>query len=233
MYILATNWFLDLLRTFFLSIDTIVFGLIETIYELLIAIARTSVLSQADIIDVAERVYALLTIFMVFKVTFSLIMYTVNPDEFSDKSKGVAKLGTNIIISLCLLILTPYIFSYAYQIQTIVLEDNAIASLIFGEKYDNTNNPLNSAGEKMSFIVMTPFFSPNLGIDSLYQCAKLTQGNGKFNQECSGLNDKYEVNGGDTESMAALLPEEDDEAKVDLQNYVVGFEMGNFDMFFR
>ena len=106
-------WFQTLIRTFFFNIDKLVYDFISTLYEILINIARTSILSHADLAIVANRLYELLAVFMVFKVTFSLIMYVVNPDDFSDKSKGVTKLGTNIIISLSLLILTPYIFSYA------------------------------------------------------------------------------------------------------------------------
>ena len=132
MYVLSLNmWFQKLMRQFFFNIDSVVFNFISGIYDLLISIARTSVLSQADIIEMADRIYKLLAIFMVFKVTFSLIMYVVNPDDFSDKSKGISKLGTNIIISLTLLILTPYVFNMAYTLQTIVLEDNSIAALIF------------------------------------------------------------------------------------------------------
>ena len=107
MFVLANMWFQTLMRQFFFNIDKIVFNFISTIYDFLVSIARTSVLSQADIIDMADRIYKMLAIFMIFKVTFSLIMYVVNPDDFSDKNKGVGKLGTNIVISLSLLILTP------------------------------------------------------------------------------------------------------------------------------
>lgn len=180
MYILANMWFQTLMRQFFFNIDKIVFGFISTIYDLLISIARTSVLSQADILDMADRIYKLLAIFMVFKVTFSLIMYVVNPDDFSDKSKGVSKLGTNIIISLALLILTPYIFSYAYQLQTIILEDNSMATLIFGndkndenEKDKSNSSLINSAGDVMAYTTMQPFFIPNVSFEELAVCVDL------------------------------------------------------------
>lgn len=173
MYILSANmWFQTLMRQFFFNIDKIVFNFISIVYDLLISIARTSILSQADIIDMADRIYKLLAIFMIFKVTFSLIMYVVNPDDFSDKTKGVSKLGTNIIISLALLILTPYIFSYAYQLQTIILEDNSLASLVFGSSGEE-NKFLNTAGEDMAFITMKPFFMPNTSIVALADCIEL------------------------------------------------------------
>ena len=100
MFVLANMWFQTLMRQFFFNIDKIVFNFISIIYDFLISIARPSILSQADILDMTGRIYKLLAVFMIFKVTFSLIMYVVNPDDFSDKTKGVGKLGTNIIISL-------------------------------------------------------------------------------------------------------------------------------------
>lgn len=173
MYVLSLNmWFQKLMRQFFFNIDSIVFNFISSVYDLLISIARTSVLSQADIIDMADRIYKLLAIFMVFKVTFSLIMYVVNPDDFSDKSKGISKLGTNIIISLTLLILTPYAFNMAYTLQTIVLEDNSIAALIFGDD-SGQNEFLNTAGDSMAFIAIRPFFMPNVSIDKMADCTTL------------------------------------------------------------
>ena len=149
MYILANMWFTKLIKQFFFWVDKIVYNFISYIYDLLITIARTSVFTQADIADMASRIYKLLAVFMVFKVTLSLISYVVNPEDFTDKTKGVAKLGSNIIISLALLILTPYLFSYAYQIQTIILEDNSLATLIFGGGECN---------KEASFFKITPLY---------------------------------------------------------------------------
>ena len=156
MNILAINtWFVTLIKQFFFSLDQVVFNFISEIYDLLISIARTSILTQADIADMADKIYALLTVFMVFKVTLSLITYVVNPDDFADKSKGLSKLGTNIIISLSLLVLTPYIFSYAFELQTIILEDNSLAKLIFETEGDGDSGSfINTAGDEMAFTAM-------------------------------------------------------------------------------
>ena len=51
MYILSVHmWFQNLIRQFFFSIDKVIYSFIPTIYNLLIDVARTSILSQADII---------------------------------------------------------------------------------------------------------------------------------------------------------------------------------------
>ena len=229
MFVLANMWFQTLMRQFFFNIDKIVFNFIPTIYDFLVSIARTSVLSQADIVDMADRIYKMLAIFMVFKVTFSLIMYVVNPDDFSDKSKGVGKLGTNIVISLSLLILTPYVFNLAYQLQTIILEDNSLSVLIFGEANENTNDSaFNSAGDNMAYITMTPFFTPNLALDGLNECSILTTKEGsevKFNGSCE-------------EALMTYTTDEDGNensrfTEQTLKTYMGGVTLANLSVMFR
>lgn len=219
-------WFTKLIKQFFFWIDKIVYNFIPAIYDLLLDIARTSILTQADIADMADRIYKLLAIFMIFKVTLSLITYVVNPDDFSDKTKGVAKLGTNIIISLSLLILTPYIFNYAYQLQTIVLEDNSLATLIFGDDLGEESF-LNSAGDEMSYIAMQAFFSPNLSLGELHECTTLYEpvydetgkpDGKKFNEACK--------------TALESLPD-DNFSSTTLQNYVAGVENSNLGLMFR
>lgn len=230
-------WFFELIRKFFFSLDRIIYNFIPDVYDLLISIARTSVLTQADIIKMAERIYDLLAIFMVFKVTLSLITYVVNPDDFSDKNKGLSKLGTNIIISLSLLVLTPYIFRYAYQLQTIILEDNSLATLIFG-KNENGDNFLNSAGEEMAYIAMTPFFLPDTSIPQQINCIRLItveeDGSSHFNSDCSGLDENYDkLSSGTDRTMVALTEDNDEFDETALKNYVLGVEKRNFKMMFR
>ncbi|MBR6690839.1 MAG: hypothetical protein IKL65_05855 [Bacilli bacterium] len=247
MYVLSINmWFQTLMKQFFFGIDQVVYNGISSIYNLLIAIARTSVLTQADILDMADRIYKLLAIFMIFKVTLSLITYIVNPDDFSDKSKGISKLSMNIIISLGLLILTPYIFNMAYRLQTIILEDNTLGTLIFGGGDNNTSSDfINSAGDDMAFITMSAFFSPNTSITEFQECVELTVQetktvNGKqtsvtkFNPKCSGLktDGTYEQDPSLGKTMATLAGT-DKFSMMALQNYVVGVENRNLGLMFR
>ncbi len=227
MYILSINmWFQTLMRQFFFNLDRIIYGFISSLYDLIISIARTSVLSQADIADMADRIYKLLAIFMVFKVTFSLIMYVVNPDDFTDKEKGVSKLGLNIMISLGLLVLTPYIFNMAFQLQTIILEDNSIAAIIFGKKAESKSgvNYLMDAGDSMEFIAMQPFFYPDSslnvnGENVLAPCTQVYDFEGQLNDEC----------------MTALESITDDYnfSSTTLATYKRGLETKNHDLIFR
>ncbi|MBQ2946901.1 MAG: hypothetical protein IJE04_03525 [Bacilli bacterium] len=246
MYSLSINiWFQKLMKQFFFGIDSVIYNFISSIYDLLISIARTSVLSQADILEMADKIYKLLAVFMIFKVTFSLITYVVNPDDFSDKNKGISKLITNIITSLGLLILTPYIFNMAYRLQAIILEDNTLATLIFETEKEQAGGTagdfLNSAGDEIAFMTMRPFFTPNTSIKELQGCIDLTDINGKFNPICSGIDNEtkekcnsagecgveVEENFDASNTMVAII----DEKLV--QNYVVGINNKNLGLMFR
>ena len=133
-------WFIKIMVRFFFTIDSALFNFIATLYDLLIAISRTSVLSQGDIAQFATRIEILLGIFMLFKMSFSLITYIVNPDDFTDKQKGFGKLVQNSVISLVLLVLVPYIFQMAFSLQAKILDDNILAKLLLGEKIQDKKN---------------------------------------------------------------------------------------------
>lgn len=184
-------WFAKIMVRFFMAIDSTLFNFIATLYDLLIAISRTSILSQGDIAQFASRIELLLGIFMLFKLSFSLITYVVNPDDFSDKSKGFGKLIQNAVISLAMLVLVPYAFQMAFNLQAKILDDNLLAKLLLGDKLTDVDSDgtetnatiMDSAGHTMAFQVMLPFFSPRVSLSSLNECIRIYDEDG-FNDSC-------------------------------------------------
>lgn len=235
-------WFEKLVRQFFYLIDSTVYNGIVNVYRLLIDISRTSVLSQSSIQSIGNRLYQMLAIFMAFKIIFSLIMYVVNPDDFSDKSKGVSKLGLNVVITLSLLVLTPYLFSYAFRLQNIILESNSIGTLIFGDFESDSDTEFSifaSAGDDIAFYAMKPFFLPKSTISGLTSCATVEE-NGKFNEKCSGIDFESENDdqfSGYSDSLAGFVDDdtnyETNYSLTDVKNYVYGFEKKRLPLMFR
>lgn len=211
-------WFLQIVRSFFYMLDSTLFNFIPTVYDLLISISRTSILSQGQIKQFADRIQLLLGVFMLFKVSFSLITYIVNPDDFSDKAKGFGKLWMNIILSLIMLIGVPYIFSMAYDLQARVLEDNVIGTLILGQKPED--NYINTAGQNMAYSIMIPFFLPNVSNNELTTCVNLYNEAGDFNEECRTK--LYEVTNRDANKKEAII-----------ENYRMGVENKSLGLTFR
>ena len=166
------NWFTDLLNMFFTFLDRIVYGLITFLYQLLLYLANLDLFGMSDlsspdnvITNFSGRVYALLGIFMLFKVSFSILQYMVNPDDFSDKSKGFGKMVTNVLVSLCLIVAVPYIFQLAFEAQGIILKSNFLGHLILGETVSGTNidevdmSVNEEMAEDLQFLVYGSFFS--------------------------------------------------------------------------
>ncbi len=159
-------WFIDIIRSLFFAIDGIIYSFIVTVYNLFVDIAQTSIFTE-EVIDLfASKVYALLGIFMLFKVSFSILSYIVSPDDFLDKTKGFSKLISNIIITLTLLIATPWIFTQAMEIQRIILRDNIIGK-IFSTSNVNTQ-VVTDPGSTMAYETFKAFY--HLDIDSFPEC---------------------------------------------------------------
>ena len=169
------NWFTDILNMFFTFLDRIVYGLITFLYQLLLYLANLDLFGMSDlsnpdnvITNFSSRVYALLGIFMLFKISFSILQYMVNPDDFSDKGKGFGKMVTNVLISLCLIVAVPYIFSLAFEAQGIILKSNFLGQLILGNTTtsgESTSESLKDMNlneemaEDLQFLVYGSFFS--------------------------------------------------------------------------
>ncbi len=120
-------------KSIFGLIDSMVVFVIKYLYQLIIAIADTNVFGNV-IYHYLGRIYVFLGIFMVFKLSISMINYIINPDALTDKSKGFGKLISNVIISLILLVATPTLFTVAFDIQEDILTSNAIYQIVTGRE---------------------------------------------------------------------------------------------------
>lgn len=160
------DWIVGLIRQLFFMIDKVIYSFIVTVYNLFIDIAQTSIFTE-EVIDLfASKVYALLGIFMLFKVSFSILSYIVSPDDFLDKSKGFSKMISNIIITLTLLIATPWIFSQAMEIQRIILRDNIIGKIFSTNGVNNSS--LTDAGNTMAYETFKAFY--HIDTDTYPEC---------------------------------------------------------------
>ena len=79
---------MDLIRLTIGTIDRIIYWLISVVYDTIDALANLSIFSGENISEISNRIYVFLGIIMLFKVTFSLITYLINPDTMNDKTQG-------------------------------------------------------------------------------------------------------------------------------------------------
>ena len=167
----------NLFRTLMFFFDNIIYGLIPTIYKLFIYLSNINLFTTSDtnpLYQLIEHVYVLLGIFMLFKVSFSLLQYLVNPNDFSDSSKGVGKLVTNVLVVLVLLVSVPYIFNKASELQSTIVQKNIIGQLILGttasggESGDSTitANKAEVMAKDLQFTLYGAFFKVNSSIEA-------------------------------------------------------------------
>lgn len=191
---MGPSWFLDILRELFHYIDWVVYGVVNLVYQLFIMISELTIFKNATIEAFASRIYALLGIFMLFKVTFSLITYILNPDAFVDKSKGVGKLVTNFIVVIIGIIVVPYAFQAAYSLQAVILKENVIGNIIMGTSSnlseEDAENYIRDGGKLMSFSTLSAFIriNPDVAGDdcSNNPVIKDASGNYSLSSACDG-----------------------------------------------
>lgn len=187
----------NLLRTIAFFLDNVVYGLIPQIYKLIIYLSEINLFGASGdnnpIQDVVSRIYVLLGIFMLFKVSFSLLQYLVDPNAFRDSSKGMGKLVTNVLVALVLLVSVPMIFEQAANLQTIIVQNNAIGQLILGrnasgdismETSDGKISPegVEEMAKDLQFVLFGTFYTLNMDSASI---VGNTGTQGPFNA-CSG-----------------------------------------------
>lgn len=136
----SVNLISDVFRLLFFFIDGAIYSLIPAVYGAIYDLYDFSVLFQDNTLSelvnrMTTSIYSFLSIFMFFRVAFSLIVMLVDPNAIDDKEKGAKKIVSNIMICLVLIIVVPTIFKYAKQIQATALEEHWIERIIIGESF--------------------------------------------------------------------------------------------------
>lgn len=87
----------------------------------------------ADKIDsMTDSIYTLIAVFMLFRITVTMIEYLIDPDKLTDKSSGTGKLITRIIISLLLVIsFNSIIMPKVVDLQNALLSPDSILFKFF------------------------------------------------------------------------------------------------------
>ena len=117
-----------------LTLDTLIYGLISSAFKVFMAIASARLLSSDAYYAIANKVYLIIGVLMLFVLSYAMLKAIVNPDE-GKKSFGPG-LIKRIVIAVVGLAIAPALFNFMYQIQGLVLEHNVLGKLFF--RSDNT-----------------------------------------------------------------------------------------------
>ena len=184
------NAFMDGVRAVFAQLDKFIYWIVGIIYDLIEVLAKFQLFGNDLFSKFSTKIYGILGLFMLFKISFSLLNYIVDPDSFSDKSKGMGSIVKNIIIVLILIILAPFAFDLMTEAQNIILDEDILERFIFGinddENYITVNKSnykdfqmnslcgdkfatVNGEGHFISLSVFSAFYQPNFDILFFYQ----------------------------------------------------------------
>ena len=184
-------------RTLFALLDSVVYGFISIVFQLIFqigAIAFDSTTATA----VTDKVYVILTVFMIFKIIVSMITYLVNPDTITDKQQGAGKLIGRVIVTLMMLIMLPLLFDNFLmdpELHEGIME--TLPRLILGKKISTGDDTVKNMGDEISWSVLKGFVVNNK------QCSELASGSDEI--VLPGHGTTYLVSGGKTDAVSIVL----------------------------
>lgn len=150
-----------------LKIDAIVYTFIDWIYQIILMLANGDILGNTALVDeLINRVYIIIGVIILFLVAYSLLKNLVNPDEALKGKESPIKIVQNVIVSVVLIAIIPYIFTFAMDFQTSLLKQNTIGKLILGEGSSEnvSSSTISDGGFNIAINVFSAFFHPNTNL---------------------------------------------------------------------
>lgn len=143
-------------------IDTIVYRFVDYLYDIFYTLAKVNIFSASDYRNIVKNIYVILGLIMMFALSYSLLKAVINPDEFSKGENSFPKLIKNVIVSLAIIAVLPTVFTFAFNFQNTVLNQDTIPKLLFDKGGDYELATRENAGEMMAYYVMSAFLHPNV-----------------------------------------------------------------------
>lgn len=130
-----------------LTLDTLIFGLIGSAFKIFIALAGARLLTSETYFEIANKLYVIIGVLMLFVLAYAILRGIVDPDpDKSIKEHAGPKMLKNIIIAVLGLALAPSIFNLMYQAQGLILEQDVLGKIFF--RIENTELVQTSEGAK-------------------------------------------------------------------------------------
>lgn len=114
-----------------LALDSIIiYGLIAPVFRIFMALAGARLLSSDAYNDIANKIYAIVGVVMLFVLAYAILRAIIDPDQ-SMKNELGPQLVKRIVIAVIGLALAPVIFNVMYQGQNLFLEHDVLAKIFF------------------------------------------------------------------------------------------------------
>ena len=160
------NTIRNALRDFCVIIDKVIYFLLDFVYKIFFQIANFELFNDSmEIPALFSRLQLLIGLFMVFKLSFSIINGIINPDSFVDKKAGFSNVVVRTITMLFVLLLVVpvnipnassnfekevknngILFGTLYSLQERIMFGNTIGRIILG----TSSTIVDENGEELS-----------------------------------------------------------------------------------
>lgn len=144
-------------RTLCSALCEALYPIMSACYKLFMDLATFRLLGTKDMTAIYGKITMILTIVMVFYITFEFVKYAVEPDTMTDKEKGVAKLPQKMIIIVVLIAFIPNIFILLHNIQLTVIKNDVISKIILGRTY--ASDDYDKVGNQFAWSVLSLFYN--------------------------------------------------------------------------
>jgi hypothetical protein len=125
------------------SLNGLVYNVIDFSYQVFMAIASAKIFNDATFKDMANRIYIIIGVVALFFIAYALLRAIADPDGSSKGEMAPGKIVPNVLKAIILIAFIPTIFSFAYQMQNVILSTNVIGNLLVD---DYTSEIASSSG---------------------------------------------------------------------------------------
>ena len=163
----------NILRSLSFNLDQFLYPLIPSLYQIFYDIASQKYFTAEAINKLANNIYIILSVCMLFALGLKLISAIVNPEWLVKEKKGVKSVFLHCVFAVFLIILIPIGFQYLYQIQEDVLDNQLVEKIVLGVEADDSSDP----GQILAAYTFGSFVFPN---ENGVSCAELTAAGGDY-----------------------------------------------------
>ena len=172
------HWYNDIGHTFTRLICQGIYFVLAGVYNILIQIADEPIIGSASVAKFFSRIQLIIGIFMMFRISISILQTIINPDSLTDSKNGTSGVIIKVIVALTMLtLLIPIkapvpkasmnsfekqvsanglLFGTLYDFQHRVLDQNVLAKLVLGVEKQGKDTT-KSTGDRLSSIVLINF----------------------------------------------------------------------------
>ena len=133
----------NLVGEFLTPLVALIYRNVAKSYNLMIGFTKNNYFGslQDAISNLQNNLYTLLAIFMLFRITISLLTYLIEPDKMGDSKVGMGKLPMRIAISITLVLtLNSFIFPLLRKVEQALLAPDSIINNIFSSNIEIDKN---------------------------------------------------------------------------------------------